>query len=397
MMLFLLFTADAMMSYYAPLVIEQVTGSPSKMGLILAFSSVVGMTIDFLFAQFFSQKRAFFFQRILFFAVFLFPLSFLLSHSTFAFLMAMMWWGISYEAMIFCTYHAIHEAVGRVQHAWAWGLVSILKNIALTIGPIVASNTYAQAVGLPAFYAIMLNGAGLVLFFLYLTLEKNHHDIFQVEYTDHPSIHRRSLSDTLKIWRTVNKVIWPLLLFFLLFYFFDSAVYTVGPLLTEQLKQQHQLGGLFVSIYGIPGIFVGFFIPSLSSRFGKKKVAFVTGIIGGLAVLFMSLPTIVMILGAMFITSLCVAIFDPELIAVFEDLVARSEPIANDIISMTAITGSIGYVIGPIINGFLYDFVGGIRVFQIWGIAIFFCAMWLFFTFPRKIKMPQREIQEIMN
>lgn len=385
------------MSYFSPIIIEQVTGSSSKMGLILATSSVIGMIVDFSFAQFFNQKKAFFFQRLFFLVVFLFPLSFLLSHSTFSFVMAMAWWGLSYEAMVFCTYHAIHEVVGRVQYAWAWGLVAILKNVSLAVGPLIASATFSESMYLPVYYAIILNAIGVFLFFIYLFFEKNHNNSFFTEPVERPKVEHRSLKETFLIWRSMNKVIWPLLVFLALFYFFDSAVFSVGPLFTEHLKEQSAWGGLFVSLYGIPGIFMGFFINWLSKPFGKKKVAFVSGILTGLTVLLMGFQSVTIILLAMFFTSLWLSILSPEMTAIFEDFVDRGDIVANDLISMVAITGSFSYVVGPILNGFLNDMLGEVRVFQVWGVLIFLCGLWLLLTFPRKTRLPQKEIESIVS
>lgn len=397
MMMFFLFMADAIMSYYAPVVIENVVGSSTKMGFILATSSFVGMLTDFAFAQVFSQKRAFFFQRVLFLLVFLLPLSFFLSHSLVSLIMAMAWWGISYEAMVFCTYHAIHEAVGKVHHAWAWGLVAILKNVSLTIAPLIASVAYAQSHNLPIYYAIVFNGFAVALFFLYVLLEKrksSNGDFQSLSQT--PAMHR-TFKETVQIWKSLDRVLWPLLIYFVLFYLFDSAIFSVGPLFSEHLKLQHEWGGLFISMYGVPGIFVGFFIPTLAARFGKKRLAFVTGALGGLCAFLMSFSvSVVMILVGMFLASFWLAIMEPVLVAVFEDLIARGEKVANDLISMTALTASFSYIIGPILNGLLNDAFGELAVFKIWGALIFLWSLWLYFTFPRKVHLPQKQINEII-
>lgn len=397
MMLFV-FIADAIMSYYAPVLIEETLKSSTKMGFILATSSVAGMLTDFVFAQMFNQKKAFFFQRILFLLVFLFPLSFIFPPSTFTFIMAMIGWGVSYEAMIFCTYHAIHEAVGKVHHAWAWGLVAILKNVALFVGPLIASTTFMQSRHLPIYYAVIFNAIAVFLFFIYVLIQKKtsiKNDFFL--YEQPPALHR-TLKETIAIWRTLDRVLWPLLILLVLFYLFESAVFSVGPLFSEHLKEQHVWGGWFVSLYGMPGIFVGFFVHLLAQRFGKKKLSFLTGVLGGLTAVFMGFASPVgMVLAGMFVASFWLAIMQPVLVAVFEDLIARGEPVANDLISMTALTSSFSYIVGPILNGFLNDQFGELAVFTIWGALIFIWSMWLLLTFPRKVHLPQKELLAILT
>ncbi len=396
-MLFFLFFADAIMTYYVPVAIEGAVGSSTKMGLVLATSSLVGMVIDFSFAQFFSQKKALFFQLILFLCVFFFPLSFFLSHSVLTFVLAMAWWGVSYEAMTFTTYHAIHEAVGRSAHAWAWGIVAILKNVSLVIGPLIASSALAYSLAFPLSIAIFCNAiAALIFFALYLL---NSHRLFaqnSQELTPTPA--RRTLSETIAIWKALDQILWPLLAFLALFFLFDSAVFTIGPILTERLKQQQELGGVFVSLYGIPGIFVGFFLSGVGKRFGKKKAAFVSGILGGFCAVLIGVSHVLLfMLIAMFFASLWLSVMEPLLLAVFEDLVARGESVANDLISFTALTSSFGYVVGPVLNGVMADLWGELSVFMIWGALLCGFGVWLLLTFPRKVRLPQAQIQHILS
>lgn len=395
-MMFCLFVADAIMAYFVPVFMKDRVGSALLMGIILSTSSVAGMISDFSFAQLFSRKKSFFFQRLFFLIVFLFPLSFFLSVHPFVFIVAMVWWGVSYEAMVFTTYHAIHEAVGHIHHAWAWGVVAVLKNIALTIGPLVASATYAQMHYLPLFFAILLNAMGVVLFLFHQVLEKQK---MRAEVAHHQVESKpRTLRETLMIWKTLDKVLWPLLLFFVLFYFFDSAVYSVGPLLSEQLKSVHPLGVFFVSLYGVPGIFVGIWVEKISEHYGKKKLAFFSGIVGGLTAVIIGMSTHVpIILIGMFITSFWLSLLHPAMTAVFEDLISRGEDIANDLISLTALTGSVSYVVGPILNGFLAERIGPQLVFSFWGIVICLFSSWLFLRFPRKVKLPQQKLAEIIK
>lgn len=396
-MMFFIFCADAVMSYLAPVVIENVVGGTVMMGLILGSSSIMGMTTDFAFAKLFTQKKAFFFQRVFFLIVFLFPLSFLFSLHPLSLILAMLWWGISYEAMIFSTYHAIHETVNRVHHAWAWGVVSTLHAVALSIGPYIASRMIEGSVTLPIFISIIFNSIAVSLFFIYSYLEKKRKKSF---FDPEPPtiIQHRTFLEMMEIWKTLDTVLWPLLLFLLLYYFFESAVYSVGPLISETLKLRNELGSLFVSIYGLPGIFIGVFLGKLSRPFGKKKLAFIAGVLGGFSAILLGLSTSVgLILIFMFFASLGFAVVHPMLTAVFEDLLARNDNVANDLISLTSMVGSFSYVVGPVVNGFLAETFGQSRVFLFWGVSVFFVSIWLLLTFPRKIRLPQKELLELVE
>jgi Na+/melibiose symporter-like transporter len=397
-MMFFVFLADSIMAYTAPVIMEGVLGNSTRMGFVLAMSSVVGIVADFSFAHLFHRKKTFFFQRMLFLLVFLFPLSFLISFQLLPFVSAMIWWGVSYEAMVFTTYHGIHESVNRLHHAWAWGVIAMLKDLALSIGPALASYSLGIHQLLPVFYAITLNGFAVVLFFISLSFFKKANGGLPNEETSAIKSPRRTIKETFLIWKQLDRVLWPLLFFFILFYFFDSAVNSIGPVFAEELKKQNPLGGLFISMYGIPGIFLGFFVQKLGNRFGKKKLAFYCGVLGGSSLIFFFfLQEVYLLIGCMFLASIWFSILPPAVTSVFEDLMARGENVANDIISLVALTASISYVIGPILNGFLSDQFGPRTVFGFWGMVITLFSVWLIFTFPKKIHLPQKAIAQVIN
>lgn len=392
-MMFCVFLGDGIMSYFAPIIMEDRLGSATRMGLIMATSSVVGSLTDFLFARFFHQKRSFFFQRMLFMLIFLFPLTFLIKLDILYFFLAMAWWGISYEAMIFTTFHTVHESVDRLHHDWAWGLVSMFRNISLVIGPIIASVAHEQSEMLPLFFAILMNCLGVALFLFYLLIKKREHHSLDEQPHASQVQPNRSFWDQIAIWRTLDKAIWPLLVFLLLFHLFDSAVYTVGPLLSEHLKEVHEWGGLLVSVYSVPGIFIGMFVHKLAQPYGKKRLAFICGILAGIAALLMSWSSwISMIILLMFVSALFFSILFPAITAVFEDLMGRSDLIANDIVALTSLMGSIGYVVGPALNGMMADYFGELTVFRLWGGLVLIWSLVLLVFFPRKVKLPQAEL-----
>ena len=397
-MMFFVFLADSIMAYTAPVVMEGVLGNATKMGFVLAMSSVAGIIADFSFAHLFHHKKSFFFQRMLFLFVFLFPLSFFISFQLLPFVSAMIWWGVSYEAMVFTTYHGIHESVNRIHHAWAWGMIAMLKDLALSIGPAVASYALGVHPLLPLFYSITLNGVAVIIFLISLVLFKRANGSLPSAETSDLRSPRRTLKETMLIWKQLDKVLWPILFFFILFYFFDSAVNSIGPVFAEELKKQNPLGGLFISMYGIPGIFLGFFVQKMGNRFGKKKLAFYCGVLGGSSLIFfLFLQQVYFLIGLMFLASIWFSILPPAVTSVFEDLMARGENVANDIISLVALTASISYVVGPILNGFLSDQFGPRSVFGFWGIVITLFSVWLILTFPRKIHLPQKAIAQVIE
>lgn len=380
--------ADSIMGYMSPIYMTQIAGSTTGMGWILATSSMVGLTMDFLFAKLFPHKRSKFFIKLLFVCVFLFPLSFLLFHTVWAAVFAMAVWGIYFEAMVFANFKAIHESVAMSEHGWAWAIAGLLRNIAWSIGPFIASSLYTQNAKLPLVAAIVANAIGLFVAIFYLLLKKTTHISREpVEKELH------TFAQQVAVWKVYSKTLWPLLLFNVFFYIIESAFFSVGPLLGEQLKTTGQAGSLFVSMYSIPGIIVSFFIVSLSKPWGKKRLSYIGGILAGLGLFalgFSELGVQVLLFG--FIAAIGLGLQHPALLAVFEDYVVRSKQFGTDIVGLTAMSGSFAYIVGPILNGMMADRWGNQAVFGIWGTVMLLFSCCLFVIVKRKVHLPQAQV-----
>ncbi|HSW90093.1 MAG TPA: MFS transporter [Patescibacteria group bacterium] len=394
LMMLAVFTGDAIMSYLSPVLLSSWLGSTTKMGFVFATSSLAGMSMDFFFAKAFGNRGVRFFLRIVMLLGLPFPLSLLVSHQLPSILFAMVVWGIYFEAMVFANYHAVHSIVTKEHFAWAWGILALFRNLSLVIGPALAGFLLqsAERPNEPLFVAATLYGIG-ILFFIVLRMTSHlgkYHPLTPEEAKP------RSIKEELRLWLTLEKTLWPLLGLMLLFYFVDCAFFSVGPLFSEHLKMRSEVGVLFMSMYSVPGLFIGFFTAKLAKPFGKKRIAYVGGIIGGIGlVLIRTVTAVLPILAIVFIASIGLAILWPELTATFEDFIARTGRFRGDLIGLTAIFGSIPYVIGPIVNGFLNDRIGEQNVFAFWGALLVVYSGALFFIVKRKVRLPEQQLVEV--
>ncbi len=390
-MIFCVVLADATMSYIVPVVMQHSLGA-TQMGLILAISSFVGTFMDFTFARLFTTKKSNFFMRIVLSLVLLFPLSFLFFRNIPSFVFAMVVWGVYFEAMVFSNYHAIHEAVEPVSHAWAWGSLATFKNIGWFLGPLIASFLEGVNDKYPFYFAIVFYVLGIILFLMRRVIIKHNHDYAPEKHT----LIQHNLVEELKIWRTYFKTIWPLLGLSLIFMLIDSTFFSIGPVFGENLKTILPAGGFFISMYTLPGLLFGVFAGFLAQPWGKKRTSFVSGILAGVGLILMSrVQSVWLILATTFFASAGLSVFYPEITAVFEDYVARSRGFGNDLIGLTACMGSIAYVVGPIINGFLADHIGTQSVFGLWGWMMLLLASLSLVIVKRKVRLPQKEIEAI--
>lgn len=386
---FFFYLGDSIISYLAPVMMENALGSASAMGLLFSTSSMAGMVADILFPKLFAGKTSRFFFRLLFALVFLFPISFLLFPNTIGFAIGMIVWGVYFEAFAFARFHAIKETVERQNYGWAWGNMAFIQNIALVLGPLFAGLLMKQSNISTLYLVIFLFLISAYIFIIreFLLRKKKLH------VSKKTAGERRSLHAELLIWKAYGHVLWPLFIYLFIFFLIDSAFHTIGPLVAEKMNMDGPFAGLFVSIYSVPGLFVTLLVPKLAKPFGKKRLAFLSGLAGSACLLLLAwVSSTWAILTITFIGAIGINIMYPALLATMEDYLQRSEKTANDLIGLTALFGSSGYVMGPMLSGIFADLWSPQAVFAIWGGVMAVYSIYLLFTVKRKIRLPQQEL-----
>jgi len=386
--IFLISLADGVMSYTAPIFIENSLNSASKMGLIIAASSLAGLIFDFLFGELLSKKSYRFYLSAALVLAFLFPSMFLtLSPKVHFFILGMFTWGIYYELIRFSDFHFINTYTNKDEHAKSWGTLLIFKSLAYTLGPLIASLLISKYFSLSFISALSFV---LLAFFLFLAFSRTHNKKEQ-NFENRPK--KVSLIEELKIWKILFKKVWALWLFILVIFMLDAAFWTAGAVLSETLKQKSALGGFFLTVYMVPGLFMGLLAQKVSKPLGKKKIAFISGLFSGLILISVGFThNVPLLLVLVFISSTLGALSVPEILATFEDYVARLQSFGNDMISLERTGENASYIIGPIIAGFLAQVLGFQKVFSVMGALLAItAAVALIFT-PRKIPMPQKEL-----
>ena len=137
--LFLARMADGIISFWAPIQIQNVLGSPTVMGLIISFQSVVGFAADLVFPKMLRSARA---RGLVFWAIMMSGFtSFFLVDSVFwpfiaIFLVTMAIWGIYYELIAFANYQFMGSVVPLTLRSAAWAIAGIFVNLAYFLGPL---------------------------------------------------------------------------------------------------------------------------------------------------------------------------------------------------------------------------------------------------------------------
>lgn len=386
--LFFVLLSDAVLSDWVPGYLQGVLGSPLAMGLMMALSSVVGFVMDLLFPQLLrsSGVRKLAGGALLGALVFLLSM---LSSTWWSYLlilaMGMAAWGIYYELDSFMTQQFVAGVAPTHERSSVWGVVGVVRNAAYFLGPIVG--------GYVAYYGdrvVVMGSMGVLLFayllFLMIRLpterEISHHDV---------SI---NLKEEIGHWYLLGRRVWPILLTSFVVGLIDATFWTSGTVLTDRLAEQSPLGGWFLSAYMFPFLFAGLVIAKWGVDEGKKKWAARFLFIGSLFLMLVGfVKSTLLLLSVVAVAGLFIAMAFPLIDSVYTDLVARARKGRKHIMGMSSATFSLAYVIGPILSGYVSGRVGEERTFTAIGMLICIVSIMLLMTMPKKLKLPQDELQ----
>ena len=308
------------------------------------------------------------------------------------FVLAMIVWSIYYELRNYSKYNFVHNFVAKNEHTLAFSLTNTFQWVAYALGPLTAVYLLDKHVNSP-----LITAASVILVAaLYYALISKH---IRKHNLDIPVVFRhKSIKKELKLLNVLIKSTWPLLLFNFAVVLVDVSFWTTGILFAETLRSNDALGGFFMTVYGIPALYVGFLVPLMFKHTGKKKNAYLLGITAGIFVLLLGLVTsTVIILLAVLLLSTCVSACVILLDAVFEDYVARLKDEGNDLISISSMSTNLSYTIGPIILGFIAGRFNYESTFVFTGtLLVIVSIISLAFT-PPKIRMPNRDLDNILN
>ncbi len=393
-----LFIADGTMSYLAPVMMEERTGSILQMGMILSFSSLVGLVCDFVLPQFFRKRATGFFVRGALFIAAFFPLTFLLLPSVpLSFLLGMAIWGVYFEFLRFAQFTFIHRHLHTHEHSNAWGIFETFHAIGTVVGPLLAGYLLeADTTGKMPFLVVIgilvvTAGAFRVLKFIHPAI----HPPVDKQHID-PAIQATSGRRELKVWWKLMGRLWPLYLFFFSIIMLDTAFWSVGAVLAEDLKTTHWSGHFFLPAYSLPSLLFSLLAVRFAKPWGKKRIAF---ILGGLAGCLLLIATWfwqdVRLVPVVFMAAACMAIVYPEVAATFEDYMVRLGDWGDDLVSLQATAANLAYIVGPITAGVVATLFGNVRTIGFFGGWLLVVSLLALALVPRKIKMPLSELEKV--
>lgn len=365
---------DGITTYVTPLVLTESGLSKTAMGLIIGSSSVFGAVFDFLMCKLFKNSH----YRRVFLAMFAFSFFYLLVLATaktpWLFLLAMVLWGVYYDLKNFGSFDFVARFIRSAEHSSSFGVLSVFQASGYILAPLLAGLLIRQTVGVIPFIiaGVFLLIAFLILLFLFKREKVYVQELLPIQYR-----YRGFLSE-IKLWRRLDRVLLPVLIMVMMLNIIDAFFWTIGPLLTG--------GSLFLTAYQLPALLVGWFVGSVTAKFGKKNTAFVSLLTGSLVLgLLGYLDEPVLIITAVFSSSLLMSLSWPALKAAFADYLKEAGKYEKEIESLEDLYTNFGFVIGPALAGFLADQLGNAKAFSVLGLFGVATAIYLMKTTPKKI------------
>lgn len=386
--LFFVMLADALISFWAPNLIQDKLGSAVLMGMIISFQSVVGLGADIIFPQILRMVTVKKFVLLAIVASIATSLALLSSAARpfiAIFLLAMALWGVYYEFLAFGSHQFVADVIPLKERPGAWGILGVFKNLAYFLGPMLGAWILIYGEKTPAYLAILLALVALIVLFV---SGKTHDRPMTID------ISQVNLVAEIKHWLTLFVHVWPMIILSLFLGFIDATFWTIGAVLTERLARENFWGSLFLPMYALPSLFMGFVVAKWGIYTGKKRLAEIFLFIAGLFLLFIgAVNSIFWQLGMVFLSSAALSITYPLVDGVYSDIVARLGRERKHMIGLTSSVTNLSYIVWPIIAGFLAVRIGEKMVFTVMGGLTLIVAVFLLLTTPRKLKLPEIEIK----
>lgn len=386
--LFFIRLADGAIGFWAPAQIESVFDNQVVVGLIISIQSIVGFFADLIIPHMLRAAKA----RPLAFAAALLAcatsLAFWWSVAwpfALLFVVTMIGWGVYYELMSFATYQFMGNEVPVRLRSGAWGVGDMFLNFAYFLGPLAATFLLVHGAAATETAILLFLACALVLLWIFRDAQ---------EHSD--NVERQDVNpwEELRRWSVLSSVIWPAIMITLMLGCIDATFWVTGVLWSQALSQTNALGNFIIPLYQFPPLLVGIVIAKWGVYKGKKilaeKFLLAAGVLLACLGLFRSLP---MVLSLVFSASVALSLTYPLLEGVYTDIVARMGREKKDLIGLINAVSNVSYVFWPPVAGMIATMLDQRLTFAIVGGMAALVALILLFVTPKKLRLPQQEIQ----
>ncbi len=378
---------DGLVTYVTPLAISQVGISDTVMGLIIGSSSMTGALFDVVLCRFATRTTYRHYFLGLFLVSAIYPLVLAQATTVTLFLVAMALWAIYFDFMVFGKFDFVGRAVAPAEHAASFGVLEVFMGLGYLTAPLIAGLLVDESVGHEAFlmmWAVLALAMAAYGAFLWTLRRTNR----RTAPRDAPPVRRRSFLLELGLWRRLGRRLLPVLTLTLFLNLTTGLFWTIGPLFAESLLGLNQFAGLFLTAYELPIILVGWFVGTLTSRFGKKRTAFAAAGLGAALLGIVGLTTApLLLIGTVFVAAACLGIAEPAIDGAYADYIGESHGLEPEIEALQDFFGNLGYIVGPVAGGILADTLDRGAAFSVIGVAGALLMVVLLLETPRHLRV----------
>ncbi len=369
-------------SYLVPIVITQSGYSKTFMGILIASASVFGAAFDLLLSKTFHNMHYRRMFLLMFIFCFIAPFLLLKNNPLFLYIAAMAFWGFYYDL----SNYGESDFVGRTQnpknHSKSSGIIWSFRALGYTLSPIIIGIVIANAIDFKPYLLMFLFISISFLFFLYLAYYSKESPNFLTI----PANKKIKTFPELILWKKMGIQLLPVLLMTAFFWIVDAFFWTIGPLIPQTLNINKEFQGLFLTLYTIPPLFIGFIIGKITHKLGKKRTAQFGCLIASLLLsTFLVITNPYLILIIVFFASMFIALTIPALNGAYTDYISESSVYEKEIEALQDFSTNVGYIIGPIFAGFLADVTGNLHSFAFLGVFGIIITTLIMLISPRHI------------
>lgn len=377
----LIVLADNIMSYTFPISVERTLNSNAELGLIMALSSLIGICFDLILSHRISPGFWRFGFRIGIALSLGFPVLTVIgrhTHSVLFFLAASLVWGIYYELIAFGTQDFIATTQPKSEFSQDWSLIYVIWALTAIVSPFIGSALLQGDLWLTIAVVCGIQLTAFIVSGFLLTK-------IELPKMKQPKIHLKRVARSLFALIELEGRVFPITIVTFSVQTLFACFWTIGGLFGAQLSQYPWA---FMTLY-VLGIVLG---SLTSSRVGvarhKKRIAMTCLTLGGLIISlipFVSGATLVYLLS--FLGGLALSQVMPMNESVYSDLAKRAPEWEMELISLSRLSTSLAYIVGPLMGGFLADRFGYATTFGIFGLSAAIFGLSMLLITPRKLRM----------
>ena len=381
-MLFFWTIFDGIISYISPLVIKGSGYSNTMMGIIIGTSSIAGALFDFLLSKYLQNSHWRRLYLVMFIVCLIQPLILWQSKVAIIYLLAMAMWGLYYDLLGFGNFDFVSREMETDEHASSFGVLGVFKSLGYLLAPLIVGLVIGEMLDWKPFVLALVFLSMSFIFFLvlYVSGKKRGIRIDRVQ-----QYRPKGFMVEFGLWKKIGKVMMPFLIFTMLMSMQDSFFWTIGPILSETFVKFRPLDGLFLTAYSLPPLLVGWFVDKFRSKFGSKA-NFISFIISSLFLITFAVFRHPLVLLFVILLSSTFSTFSWAIEqGLYADYIEDSFSKEKEIEGLVDFSINAGYIVGPILAGFLSDKVGYFNTFAFLGIFGLFVTLILSRIAPKRV------------